>query len=76
VAHGGSTTALLWASIVMSGNGGHIFQYAATAALGVWLLYHVARLLTLCSRAAARGLLRVTIVYLLLLMVVLAMASE
>ena len=62
------STALLWASIVMSGSGGHI-QYAATAVLGVWLLYHVARLLTVRSRIAARGLLRVSIIYLPLLMV-------
>jgi protoheme IX farnesyltransferase len=66
--------ALLIASFAMIGGGSHIFQYTATAALGGWLLYHVARLVTVRSKAAARELLKVTIVYLLLLMVVLAIA--
>jgi protoheme IX farnesyltransferase len=66
--------ALLIVSIAMIASGGHIFQYAATATLGVWLLYHVARLLTVRSRVAARELLRVTIVYLLLLMLFLIIA--
>jgi protoheme IX farnesyltransferase len=69
-------TALLWASVVMSGSAGNVFQYAANAVLGVWLLHHVARLLTVRSRVAARELLKVTIIYLLLLMVFLVIARD
>jgi protoheme IX farnesyltransferase len=68
--------ALLIASVAIIGRGGHIFQYAATATLGVWLVYHVARLLTERSKVAARELLKATIFYLLLLMLVLVITRD
>jgi heme O synthase-like polyprenyltransferase len=52
--------ALLIARTAITGSGGHIFQYTAIATMEVWLLYHVARLLTVRSKVAARELLKAT----------------
>jgi protoheme IX farnesyltransferase len=50
------------AAVRVSGEG--IFQYSATALLGAGLLYYALRQILLCSRKAARDLLKVSILYL------------
>jgi heme o synthase len=57
--------ALFLASAAAAGVSGEgIFQYSATAILGAGLLYYALRQILLCSRATARDLLKVSILYL------------
>ena len=61
----GSTFALFVGSLVaVAGYGGGIIEYAATALLGSWLIYYATRVVIAPSGAAARDLLKATIVYL------------
>jgi protoheme IX farnesyltransferase len=66
------TLALFVASLgaVAAGGGGR-FQYFATVLLGSGLLYYASRQILICSRIAARQLLKATIIYLPLLFVIL-----
>jgi heme o synthase len=62
---GAGSVALVLASLAaVASNLGGIFQYTATVILGSGLLYYAGRQILLCSRTAARELLKATIVYL------------